>query len=120
MVGGVTCPQKRQATSRGLLQRQFEYDKNEKRVIENVLSNFSQKYAGVVEGSSVESDYVNSPYTIKITIITIIPLMAVTGNCCAFIATIMNMPVIKLPMLIPPILAMNPRIIALVIILLRD
>jgi hypothetical protein len=43
-----------------LLQRQFVYGKNEKKVIENVLSNFSRKYAGGVEGSSVESDYVNS------------------------------------------------------------
>ena len=102
------------------MQRQFAYGKNGKRAIENVRSSFFPKFAGGVEGSSVESGYVNSLYTIKITTITTIRLMAVTGNCCAFIATKMNMPETKLPMLILPILAMNPRIATFIIILSQD
>jgi hypothetical protein len=74
---------------------------------------------GIVGESSVESGYVNSQYTIKTTTMTIIHLMEVTGNCCVFIVMKMNMPVTKLPMLMLPVLSMNPRIINLVIILLQ-
>ena len=45
------------------------------------------KFVGVVGESSVESGYVNSQCTIKITIMTIIHLMEVAGNCCVFIVT---------------------------------
>lgn len=66
------------------------------------------------------SGYVNSPYTIKITIMTITHQMEVTGNCCAFIVTKMNMPVTRLPMPMQLSLAMKPRTIALAIIHLRN
>ena len=56
------------------------------------------KFVGVVGESSVESGYVNSQCTIKITIMTIIHLMEVTGNCCVFIVMKMNMLANRLPM----------------------
>lgn len=119
IVGGFTCSPTRVAITRVVLQRHSVYGKNGKRVIGNVLSNFFPKSVGVVGESSVESGCVNSQYTIKITIMTIIHLMEVTGSYCVFIVTKMNMPVTKLPMLMLPSIAVNPLIITLAIILLQ-
>lgn len=108
------------AISKGVLRRRFVYGKSGKKVIGNGLSNFFPTFAGIAGGSSAASGCVNSRYTIKITTMTIIHRMEVTGNCCVFIAMKMSMPVTRLPMPMLPGPVMNPRIMAFAIAPLPD